>query len=189
MALHPVAGSEEEQLPHATHNQAEEALKASMSCLPTGVVLVTNWIRGRAWGTTVSACSSLSLSPPLLLVCLGSDSVATRAIMEQQSFGVSVLSADQVPVAQRGSAPGQPKFVDDLVSEDTELGSPMLVGALSWIHCELYNALSVGDHVVVIGEVISSVSNAHREPLVYHQRQFRSLHPIPHDGQIDERPA
>jgi flavin reductase ActVB len=158
-------------------HHAEEALKASMGCLATGVVVVTNWVGGRAWGTTVSACCSVSLSPPLLLICLGSGSVAARAIMEQQSFGVNVLAADQVPVATRGAAPGEPKFMDDLVSEDADLGSPILVGVLSSIHCELYNALSVGDHVVLIGEVISAASTARREPLLYHRRTFRQLHP------------
>lgn len=170
-------------------NRAEEALKASMSCLPTGVVVVTNWIGGRAWGTTVSACCSLSLSPPLLLVSLGSGTVATRAIMEQQSFGVNVLAANQVGVAHRGSAPAQPKFMDDLTSEDATMGSPMLIGVLAWIHCELYNAISVGDHVVVIGEVISAASSARRDPLLYHRRKFRRLDPEPHPGLSDGRSA
>lgn len=154
---------------------AQHALKEGMSCLPSGVVVVTNWIKSRAWGTTVSSCSSLSIAPPLLLICLGSRSTSTRAIMEQQCFGVNVLRDSQSDIAGRSAAAGKPKFVDDLVSDEATMGSPALKGALAWIHCELYNALGVGDHMVMIGEVQAVELGAAGEPLLYHRREFRRL--------------
>jgi flavin reductase (DIM6/NTAB) family NADH-FMN oxidoreductase RutF len=154
---------------------AQHALREGMSCLPAGVVVVTSWIKGRAWGTTVSSCSSLSLTPPLLLICLGSTAVSTRTIMEQQCFGVNVLRDSQSEIAGRGAAPGKPKFIDDLVSEELTMGSPVLRGALAWIHCELYNALNVGDHMVLIGQVRGVELGAEGEPLLYHRRAFRRL--------------
>jgi flavin reductase ActVB len=163
--------------PISAHNDevAQQALKEGMSCLPAGVVVVTSWIRSRPWGTTVSSCSSLSLDPPLLLICLGSEAVSTKAIMEQQCFGVNVLRDSQADLASRGAAPGEPKYMDELVSEDAMMGSPAVKGALAWIHCELYNALAVGDHVVIIGQVHAVELGARGEPLLYHRRTFRRL--------------
>ena len=154
---------------------ARDALIEGMSCLAAGVVLVTSWIKGRAWGTTVSSCSSLSVAPPLLLVCLGSASVSTRMIMEQQCFGVNVLRDSQSGIAARSATPGEPKFIDDLMSEELTMGSPAIKGALAWIHCELYNALNVGDHMVLIGEVRTVELGAAGEPLLYHRRAFCRL--------------
>ena len=154
---------------------AQHALKEGMSCLPSGVVVVTSWIEGRAWGTTVSSCSSLSIAPPLLLICLGSTAVSARTIMEQQCFGVNVLRDSQDDIARRSASPGEPKFIDNLVRDELTMGSPAVRGALAWIHCELYNALVVGDHIVVIGEVRAVELGAAGEPLLYHRRMFRRL--------------
>jgi flavin reductase (DIM6/NTAB) family NADH-FMN oxidoreductase RutF len=154
---------------------AQQALKEGMSCLPSGVVVVTSWIEGRAWGTTVSSCSSLSLAPPLVLICLTSKSVSARAVMEQQCFGVNILRDSQSAIADRAAAEGEPKFIDELVREELTMGSPVLKGTLAWIHCELYNALGVGDHIVMIGEVSNVELGAAGEPLLYHRREFRQL--------------
>ena len=93
------------------HDLVREALKEAMARLAAGVVLVTNWVEGRPWGVTVSSCTSLSMHPPLILVCLAEGAVSTKAIMEQQSFGVSILTGDQIDIANRGAAPGKPKFI------------------------------------------------------------------------------
>jgi flavin reductase (DIM6/NTAB) family NADH-FMN oxidoreductase RutF len=154
---------------------AQRALREGMSCLPSGVVIVTNWIKGKAWGTTVSSCSSLSLAPPLLLICLRTEAVSTRAIMEQQCFGVNVLRDAQFDIAALCAAAGEPKFIDDLVSDEASMGSPAIIGALARIHCELYNALGVGDHVVLIGEVQAVDQGPPGEPLLYHRRRFHRV--------------
>lgn len=101
--------------------------------------------------------------------------VGARAIMEQQSFGVGILTAEQIEIANRGAAPGQPKFIDELVSEESAMGSPSIRRTLANIHCELYNAVNVGDHVVFIGEVGEVGLGAERAPLVYFDRELRGL--------------
>jgi flavin reductase (DIM6/NTAB) family NADH-FMN oxidoreductase RutF len=157
---------------------AQEALREGMSRLPSGVVVVTNWIDRKPWGTTVSSCSSLSLSPPLVVVGLISTATSTRAILEQQSFGVNILRDTQAEIAARSAAPGRPKFIEDLVADDHDMGSPALRGALASIHCELYNALGVGDHMLLIGEVRAVELGVAGEPLLYHRRLFRRLDPV-----------
>lgn len=151
------------------------ALREGMSRLASGVVILTNWIDARPWGTTISSCTSLSMHPPLVLVCVASRAISARAILEQCCFGVNVLAADQLDVAIRGAAPGQPKFIDDLVSQEAEMGSPVLNGALASIHCELYNAMVVGDHTVIVGEVRDISFGRGRSPLIYFNRDFHDL--------------
>ena len=154
------------------------AMREAMCRLPSGVVVLTNWIDGRPWGTTLSSCTSLSMEPPLLLACLANEAVTTRAILEQGCFGINLLGADQLPIAERGAAPGKPKFMDDLVATadaETEMGSPTLRNAIVSIHCELYNSLVVGDHTIVVGEVREVGFGEARSPLIYFNRDFYDL--------------
>jgi flavin reductase ActVB len=168
----PALGPEREAIRHA--------MREAMSRLPSGVVVLTNWIEGRPWGTTLSSCTSLSMEPPLLLACLTNQAVSARAILEQSCFGINLLGADQVDVAERGAAPGQPKFMDDLVLGDAEMGSPAISNAIVSIHCELYNSLVVGDHTIMVGEVREVSFGPARSPLIYFNRDFYDL--LKHHG-------
>ena len=153
----------------------QDGLREAMSCLAGGVCVVTTWVDGRPWGLAVSSCCSLSMRPVLLLVCLANSASATKMILEQHCFGVNVLGADQEEIARRASAPGTPKFIDDLVLEGTEMGTPMIRGSVASLHCELYNALVVGDHTIVVGEVGDVIRGSLRDPLIYFQRHFDRL--------------
>jgi flavin reductase ActVB len=152
-----------------------DGLREAMTRLTGGVVVLTTWISGRPWGLTVSSCCSLSMDPPLLLACLGNQSATTKAVLEQGCFGVNVIGADQIEMARRGAVPGVPKFIDDLVRAESHMGSPVIKGSLASIHCELYNALVVGDHTIAIGRVGDVELGQLRDPLLYFHRTFRSL--------------
>jgi flavin reductase (DIM6/NTAB) family NADH-FMN oxidoreductase RutF len=114
------------------------------------------------------------MQPPLLLVCLANNIASTKLILEQGCFGVCILGTDQVDIARRAAVPGAPKFIDDLVLSEAEMGTPALKGSLASIHCELYNALVVGDHTILIGEVGEVVLGPLSDPLVYFHREFHS---------------
>ena len=105
-----------------------DGFRTAMSQLAAGVVMVTCHVGGKPWGLTVSACCSVSMSPPLLLVSLGSATTSTRAIQDSGEFGVSLLGQSLIDVARFGSAPGQPKFVDGYC-HDGAVTSPI---ARSW---------------------------------------------------------
>jgi flavin reductase ActVB len=151
------------------------AMREGMCRLAGGVVVVTNWIDGRPWGTTVSSCTSLSMDPPLLLACLVNGAVSTRAILEQACFGINILGADQTDIALRAAAPGKPKFIDDIVRDETVMGTPAISNAVVAIHCELYNSVVVGDHTIFIGQVGDVSFGRGRSPLVFFNRQFYDL--------------
>jgi flavin reductase (DIM6/NTAB) family NADH-FMN oxidoreductase RutF len=138
---------------------------AAMSALASGVVLVTCRVGGRPWGMTVTAFASVSADPPTVLVSLGSEATAAAAIQASGSFGVSVLAADQEPVARQGSAPGAPKFIDDLA----------VPGALAHLDCELSDTIDVADHTLFFGRVLSARVRPEGHALVYHRRAYRTV--------------
>lgn len=161
------------------HERMRAGLREAMTRLAGGIVVVTTWISGRPWGTTVSSCCSLSMHPPLLLICLANKAVTTKTILEQGCFGVNVLCAEQLEIAHRAAQPGTPKFIDDLVLQEVEMGSPVIKGSLASIHCELYNALVVGDHTIAIGQVDEVECGPLRDPLLYFRREFRAYGAAP----------
>jgi flavin reductase (DIM6/NTAB) family NADH-FMN oxidoreductase RutF len=137
----------------------------AMSELASGVVLVTCHVGGRPWGLTVTAFTSISANPPLVLVSLRSSTASTGAIKASRRFGVSILADDQEAVARYGSTPGAPKFVDDLA----------VPGALAHLDCELHEGIDVGDHTLLLGRVVSTRVTHEGAALVYHRRDYRTV--------------
>jgi flavin reductase ActVB len=154
-----------------------DGFRMAMSQLAAGVVMVTCHVGGKPWGLTVSACCSVSMSPALLLVSLGSATTSTRAIRASGEFGVSLLGQSLIDVACFGSAPGQPKFVERYCDEGVLCGSPVVAGALAHVDCVLDSDVPAGDHVLLIGEVrnVLVTDDEHEGPLVYHRRGYHQL--------------
>lgn len=154
-----------------------DGFRTAMSQLAAGVVMVTCHVGGKPWGLTVSACCSVSMSPPLLLVSLGSATTSAQAIQENGVFGVSLLGQSLIDVARFGSAPGQPKFVEQYCDDGELCGSPAVAGALAHVDCALERHVTAGDHVLLIGEVRNVLvsDDAHEGPLVYHRRNYHEL--------------
>jgi flavin reductase (DIM6/NTAB) family NADH-FMN oxidoreductase RutF len=138
---------------------------AAMSALASGVVLVTCRVEGRPWGMTVTAFASVAADPPTVLVSLRADAVSARAIAATRRFGINILADGQELVARRGSAPGAPKFIDDLA----------VPGALAYLDCELADLAEVADHRVFFGRVLSARVLDEGEALVYHRRAYRTV--------------
>jgi flavin reductase (DIM6/NTAB) family NADH-FMN oxidoreductase RutF len=138
---------------------------AAMGELASGVVLVTCRVAGRPWGMTVSAFTSVSADPAIVLVSLRADGTSATAIKASRRFAVNILADDQEAVARRGSAPGAPKFVDDVV----------IAGALAHVECELVQAVDIADHTVLFGRVVAAHADQEGSALVYHRRAYRTV--------------
>lgn len=150
--------------------------RAAMAALPTGVSVLTTRHDGGVWGMTVGSLTSLSLQPPLLLVCLRRGSTTLELLAGQGRFAVSVLAADQGPVAD---AFARPRDRDTAAGSCTEVdGLPVVAGALAWFTCHHRHTYVGGDHAIVIGAVAHA---AHRpgDPLVRHDSRYRRLHQPP----------
>ncbi|MGZ4381526.1 MAG: flavin reductase family protein [Gaiellaceae bacterium] len=158
------------------------AFADAMSALARGVVLVTCRLGGRPWGMTVTAFASVSAGPPTVLVSVGSDTTAARAIAATRSFGVSILAEEQLAVARLGSEAGAAKFLEPFVDPDVGSGgSPAVAGALAHLDCELSGSVRIEDHAILFGRVRAARASRGGTPLVYHRRGYRTLGDRPPD--------
>jgi 3-hydroxy-9,10-secoandrosta-1,3,5(10)-triene-9,17-dione monooxygenase reductase component len=151
-----------------------QLLREAMRQFPTGVTIVTTRSRdGRPVGCTVNAFCSLSLSPPLVLVCIGKDRRMHGLLTTADGFAVNVLRHDQAQLARLFAEPGGDRFA---AVEWTPgyLGVPVLVGTIAMIQCRRRNAVDGGDHTIVIGQVLD-LTTADGEPLLYSQGAFLPL--------------
>jgi flavin reductase ActVB len=152
-----------------------DGFRTAMSRLAAGVVMVTCHVDGKPWGLTVSACCSVSMAPPLLLVSLGAQTTSARAILEGRRFGVSLLGERLIDVARFGAAQGRPKFVDGYCADGHACGTPVVAGAIAHVDCDLDRDVPAGDHVLLIGHVRHVVLTDGDRPLVYFARDYVSL--------------
>ena len=143
----------------------------SMSRAISGVSIVTTDGPHGRFGLTVSSMTSVSASPPLLLVCVNRDSVPHDAIRGNGRFAISVLSASQQMVADQFAGRGDDAYIFDVASWDTCQSLPRLRGAAAWFDCRLSSAMSFGSHSIFVGEVIEAHAGD-QIPLLYTNRQY-----------------
>jgi flavin reductase (DIM6/NTAB) family NADH-FMN oxidoreductase RutF len=150
-----------------------DTFRAALSSLPTGVVVVTTWLGARPWGMTVSACCSISVAPPRVLVSLRRDSVSHAHVCEQRRLGVNILGCGGKEVAELAARPGSPKFLD----EHCVPGSvPRIRGALRHLGCTVDDMFVVGDHSLVVARVEElDEAPVSADPLLYFDRGYRRL--------------
>lgn len=107
------------------------------------------------WGATVDSFSSVSLTPPLIMVSMRKGSTALKAMLDTRAFGVSLLAANQVDMAQlfAGHRNPYPESESEFLFPN---GDPILPGTVAWFSCRLYQTGYLGNHVLVIAEVIEA---------------------------------
>jgi len=136
----------------------------------TPVAVVTSMGDGLPVGTTVSAFTSLSMAPPMVLVCLDKRSETLELITLSKTFGLNVLAREQHAMALKFARKGGTgKFQGIPWTIDHEL--PRLADAAGWIACQADRFVEGGDHVVVLGSVVAA-ENRSSAPLTYHRRAF-----------------
>jgi flavin reductase (DIM6/NTAB) family NADH-FMN oxidoreductase RutF len=159
--------------------EVSEQFRRAMSRLAAGVVMVTCHVDGKPWGLTVSACCSVSMDPPLLLVSLGAGTTSARAIGESGVFGVSLLGEELIGVARFGASRGQAKFLEQFTRDgDHRCASPVVERALAHVDCTVTETVAAGDHVVYLGAVERVLGREGDAPLVYYARSYHRLSEI-----------
>ena len=141
----------------------------------SGVTIVTSRAGSRVQGMTVSAFCSVSLRPPLVLVCASKDTITHGIVQESKVFSVSVLAADQGELSNRfASKKDEDRRFEGLHCDDGATGCPRIPGALACLDCRVVEAVDAGDHVVYIGEVVAGdVGSA--PPLVFFRSRYATL--------------
>ncbi len=152
--------------------------RQAMGRFLTGVAVVTSCGPDGPHGTTVSSLASVSLEPPMLLVCLAHTSRGARAIGATGVFTVNVLGRDQSELASWFASSRRPLGAAGFAGVRHRIGAkgvPVLEGAVVHLECRVAQEVAAGDHSVFIGEVTGIGFAERADPLVYHQGQFLSL--------------
>ncbi|HEX4011541.1 MAG TPA: flavin reductase family protein [Solirubrobacteraceae bacterium] len=161
----------------APAEKVADDFREAMRRLAAAVVMVTTWMDGQPWGLTVSACCSVSMTPPSLLVSVGEYTATARAIRHEHRFGVSILGQQQADVAKFGARPREPKFVSQFCDEGTAARglTPVVRGAVAHVDCLGTQEMVSGDHLLFIGEVQRVVLHPDARPLIYYASDFHRV--------------
>jgi flavin reductase (DIM6/NTAB) family NADH-FMN oxidoreductase RutF len=146
-----------------------------LGAFATGVTVVTAG-RDLPHGMTANSFASVSLDPPLILVCVGRDALMHHVLSQQTTFAVSILAADQTEVARYFADKRRPigpnEFDAVSWSPGTHSGAPLIDGALAHLECELEHRHDAGDHTIYVGRLVSVWRRAGADALLFLNGQF-----------------
>ena len=156
-----------------------EEYKEALRHFPAGVTVVTVKSGDKVHGLTVSAFVSVSPTPPLILVCIDHRNTGYQMLEHSDAvFAVNILREDQASISNRFAWTDEDRFGEGTWTTAVT-GAPVLEEALVWMDCTMYSRHSAGTHTIYIGEVqASKVIEPDAKPLVYWNRDYRSVEPI-----------
>jgi flavin reductase (DIM6/NTAB) family NADH-FMN oxidoreductase RutF len=153
-----------------------EDFRGTLGAFATGVTIVTTRGEEHPYGMTANAFSSVSLDPPLVLVCVKAFSEGADLIRENGIFAVNILAAEQEPLSRYFASKDRPRGRDafaDIAHKTAASGSPVLEGSVGYLDCSLHETHDAGDHVIVIGEVLALEYTHEVAPLLFHGGGYR----------------
>jgi flavin reductase (DIM6/NTAB) family NADH-FMN oxidoreductase RutF len=151
-------------------------LRDALGCFATGVTVVTCVdADGRPFGLTANSFTSVSLDPPLLLVCVNRQAASAPALTAATHFAVNVLQTGQQPASIRFSTKAEDRFGNSDWSPG-EYGAPVLRESLGVFECERYAISDGGDHHMLIGRVLKASFDSALDPLLFFRGRYRRLH-------------
>lgn len=151
-------------------------LRDALGCFATGVTVVTCVDQdGSPVGLTANSFTSLSLDPPLLLVCVSKLAASAAPLSAAEHFAVNVLQTGQQPASITFSTRVEDRFGCTEWSEG-EHGAPVLMDSLSVFECRRHAIHEGGDHFILVGEVVKATFEPGLDPLLYFRGRYRRLH-------------
>jgi flavin reductase (DIM6/NTAB) family NADH-FMN oxidoreductase RutF len=152
--------------------------RKAMGCFATGVTIITVDLEGEVHGMTANAFTSVSLDPPLLLVCVDHAALTHAHLHARKRFGINILAEHQrriseyyarvVHTHERAEEEAGARF------DRTPHGTPILHGALAYLECRLQSAQVAGDHTIFIAEV-EEVVVREGEPLLFFRGKYTKI--------------
>jgi flavin reductase (DIM6/NTAB) family NADH-FMN oxidoreductase RutF len=149
----------------------------------TGVTVSTALAAdGTPHGFTANSFTSVSLEPPLVLICVDNRANVLRHFEQAAHFGVNILAAGQEAISVRFAERGLDRFVGiDWYAGTT--GVPLLRGALARLECQTVQKMTAGDHTIILGEALHA-EWAEGEPLLYYASAYHTVQPRRRDGDL-----
>ena len=129
--------------------------------------------QGVPHGLTVSSFTSVSLNPPLILICLGHEVTIIDLFRASRYFGINVLAQNQRELSDRFSRKNEDRF-NGLEWQRGQTGVPLLPGVLASIECAVHQRFTAGDHDIFVGEMVNA-RVADGEPLIHFASRYRDL--------------
>lgn len=148
--------------------------RATLGRFASGITVITaRDADGRDVGMTVSAFSSLSLDPPLVLICIDNGASVAPVLEHCELFGINVLSDEQEPISRRFAEKEMDRF-EGVAYHRGQHGIALLDGALAQMECRVHARYPAGDHTILVGAVeVTAVHEGH--PLVYYRGGYGRL--------------
>lgn len=148
--------------------------RRALGAFMTGVTVVTTKdSEGRSRGMTMNSFASVSLDPPLVLVCVDYRTASYQAFVESDGIAVHILGADQQELARTFASKSPDKF-EDLDVGIGKGGAPLITDVHAWLDCVTDRVVVAGDHAIIIGRVMD-YDASDRRPLAFYQGKFNSF--------------
>lgn len=149
-------------------------LRNVMGHFATGVTVITTTDKeGKPFGLTANAFTSLSLNPPLVLVCVDKTVDCYPCFEQSKVFVVNILTEAQEHLSRRFATKGIDKFAE-VAYHTGECGAPVLEDTMGYIECRIVNAYEGGDHTIYIGEILKATASGDR-PLLFFKGKYYHL--------------
>ncbi len=170
-----------------THIDARRELRNALGRFTTGVAIVTApGDEGKPVGMTINSFGSVSLEPALVSWCIDRRADSYEAFVNADRFRITVLAEGQTELAMRFATRGADKFRGIKTGAGA---APVLAGGCAWFECRRYRAIPLGDHTMIIGEIVEFAQHP-AAPLVFAAGGFRQLCPdTGHSGRVPARAA
>jgi len=149
--------------------------RAAMGYFASGVTIVTTWEDGEPVGSTINAFCSVSLDPPLLLICLDLKNPIREAFERARIFGVNILHDEGLPFAQRFAREPISGRFSNFAHRAAPGGAPQLEAAPVFIDCVLEDLHAAGDHLIAVGRGVRIEHTSAAPPLLYHKGGYPKL--------------
>jgi len=149
----------------------------TMGLFATGVTVVTARVGQQRRGMTANSFTSVSLHPPLLLVCVDNGASMHPMLEVAESFAVNILAGDQRAASDAFARHGQNEAVmNGIPFHDGPLGSPILEDVMAWVECRVQERYAGGDHTIVVGRVEAmATERGDVDPLLYFSGGYRGI--------------
>jgi flavin reductase len=160
----------------ATQEFSGADFRQALGAFATGVTVITTRGEDHLFGMTANAFSSVSLDPPLVLVCVISGTTGAQVIEQNAAFAVNILGSHQEAISRYFASKDRPRGLEafnEIPHTTVVTGCPVVEGAAGFLDCRLHAAHEAGDHVIFIGEVLALAFDPDVDPLVYHGGRYR----------------